>query len=113
MIAWISSVLIDVDHLIDYFLQQRRWYGLKNFFDHFSSSLSKHYFLFHGWEWPLLLFGGWFRGIFPAWTMSLAIGMFWHLLCDQAAYHKKISRWYYFVTFRAIHGFDTTRIFRT
>jgi hypothetical protein len=85
--AFLGAVLIDLDHLIDYFLAFGLHFNLAAFIagEQFAKS-DKIYVLFHGWECVILL-------LLLAWLiksnvklmvalLALSLGAFFHLLID-------------------------------
>lgn len=110
----LGGVLIDLDHLIDYFLAFRwRWrlsYFLKGY--QFLKS-DKVYVLLHGWEYIIVL-------SLVLWTMdmstSIFIGLFafglgslFHLIVDTFVNHG-MTFWGYSFFYRLQRGFDVEKI---
>jgi len=103
-VFYLTVYLIDVDHLIDYWM----FYGLKldwlEFFclDFFSEK-STAFLVFHGWEWPVIYFGLFFKrkGWNSFWT-AVFWGVLVHLTWDI---HNFWSVEFYSIIYRALHGF--------
>lgn len=112
LVAFLVIILLDADHLFDYFLYV---FSSNNFSHPFSVNYfqgsSKVFVLLHGWEWSL-----------PLWLISRKIGkrkklvgLEWavtlsylgHLLIDQLSYTSNPLA--YFLTFRLLTGFDLTK----
>lgn len=99
-----ASVLVDLDHLLDYLLWRRRWLGLGDFFDSFHShQVPNLYLVAHAWElmalaWALILGLG-----APAWARWLGLAWLYHLAWDQAT--NGVGPWFYFWVHRARMGF--------
>ena len=90
------GVLIDVDHLFDYY----RWYVLRK--------RSKIFLLFHAWEYSvvgLLLVGLVF---YHPILLAAVLAHLGHIATDH--FHNRTAPWGYFITYRALVGFDTSRI---
>lgn len=90
------GVLIDVDHLFDFY----RWY--------IRRKKGKIYLFFHAWEYSiagLLLVGLlYYHPVFLA-AMLAHLG---HVATDH--FHNRLAPWSYFITYRAFVGFDAARI---
>lgn len=104
IVFYLAVYLIDLDHLIDYWL----YFGLKldvieflslNFFD----AKGTVFIIFHAWEWVILMYWGWCmkKTWQSVWT-AVTLGMFAHLLWDI---HNFWSVEFYSIIFRALHGF--------
>ncbi|MCD4813420.1 hypothetical protein K8S19_06995 [bacterium] len=106
----LGGILIDTDHLVDYWLVRRQWRSVKDFFEFWRSFHEKKiYLIFHVGEGVVLLglAAGW--GFFPAITGGLAIGIFHHLILDQWGNR---ARWpCYFLIGRALNRFETRKLF--
>lgn len=103
ILAAFASVLIDVDHLLDYLLHRRGWRGLSDFFGMFHARACPHsYYLLHAWEWVLLLTLAAGLGL-GDWVGYLALGLGYHLLFDQAL--NKMPPDFYFLSSRARASF--------
>lgn len=99
-----ASVLLDLDHLLDYLRWRRGWRG---FGDFFGTSLRHQWptglFLLHCWELVPLIAVGLYLVAGPVWALALAAGWAWHLALDQIANHVHPA--FYFFSFRAHRGF--------
>lgn len=80
----VGGVLIDLDHLPEYWREQGFKLDLARFFAYFPSRGPRRLLLaLHGWEWPLgLLAAAWGLSA-PAWVWTLAAGWLLHLCLDQ------------------------------
>jgi len=112
VIAALSRVLIDLDHVFDYFLMRRRWMGVGDFFRFFAEPIPKYIFFIHGWEWVALVFFAYYSGLSPKWFLMVGIGVCYHLIFDQIAYARNIKPLFYFFSFRAVRGFRATKLFQ-
>lgn len=105
-LGFLSGILIDLDHLIDYFLVYRTNFKPEKFFNGYQFIESKKSYVFlHGWEWIIvMLLIGFFAGsIRPA--IAIGIGMFGHLAVDQILSFKN-EPLFYFLTYRFIKKFN-------
>jgi hypothetical protein len=110
-LAAASSVLIDLDHVLDYLVEQKHWGGLRDFFGTFDRMLERNIFFLHSWELIGLLFAGWGIGAFPGWVGAASLGMGYHLAFDQIVYAKFHHPMYYFFFFRAAHCFRAVDLY--
>ena len=87
------GVLMDVDHLYDYYQKFAR------------GKPGKIYVLFHGWEYSLvgLVIMSFF--FHPPVFIGAVLGHLSHMITDQ--WHNGSSKRMYFITYRAIKGFNT------
>lgn len=112
--AFCGAVLIDLDHLIDYFLAFGLHFNIFSFIQgaQFAKN-EKIYVLFHGWEYVILLVG-------IAWLiksnmklkvafLALALGAFFHLLMDTNINHGMTIR-SYSIVYRAVHDYEMRAI---
>ncbi len=108
----LGGVLIDLDHLIDYFFAFRyRWklsYFLKGY--QFLKS-DKIYILFHGWEY-LIVIGGLYLIVDPYFQelfFAIGLGSLFHLVVDAFVNHGMTFRGYSFL-YRLKRNFDLEKI---
>lgn len=80
------SIFIDLDHLIDYFLAVNfSRFSLVEFLTlGFARKSGRAYFLFHGWEWVIILLflAGWLKK-YRLILLTISLAVFGHLLVDQ------------------------------
>lgn len=84
--ALVGGVLVDLDHLLDYFLQFGLTFNLQQFLSgaQFSTS-GKLYIFFHAWEYVLIFSIVYFfvkHVKVKAVLLGLALGLFLHLCAD-------------------------------
>ncbi|MBP9697583.1 MAG: hypothetical protein KBD65_00075 [Candidatus Moranbacteria bacterium] len=112
--AFVGAVLIDLDHLIDYFLAFGFHFSLPSFLqgEQFAQS-DKIYVLFHGWEYVILLLGiAWFvesSGKLKTIILALALGIFFHILVDVNVNSGMTFR-SYSVVYRSLQHYDMETI---
>lgn len=93
-----AGVLVDADHILDYF----NWYWRRD--------LRRVFLLLHGWEMGvvglLVVLAGAYHPVF----LAAVLGYLGHLVGDHLA-NKPLHPLSYSIVFRAFHGFDHTRLF--
>jgi len=102
----VGGILIDVDHLLDYFLYYGTKLNLENFMCGSFCRSGKIYLFMHSWELIILLSVGsiWIKLLLP-----LCIGMGVHLIIDQLG-HKRKNPLFYFLIYRICLGFDIEKL---
>ncbi|MBN2054903.1 hypothetical protein JW905_08270 [bacterium] len=102
--VFFAGVLLDLDHIPDYFIERGFRLAPGDFFKTCAAAGFKRLFIFlHSWELiPLLLIAGFLLGTLPLFA-ALAFGVLVHVLADQAANPVKPGA-YSFIN-RARHGF--------
>lgn len=102
----LSGVLLDLDHLADFFLLAGEPFTFKGFFSWcHDMRWKKIYLVLHSYElYLLLLLAAW---LFPSRALTgFLLGMGLHLLMDQAG-NKALHKWFYFLIFRYRSGFSS------
>jgi len=108
--ALVSGIFIDLDHVIDYSLQ----YGFPLNFKKFSHAcyndrVRKVHFLFHSWEFLLVLaVAAWIS----SWDMLIIgtfIGCGQHIILDKI--NNRASIWSYSFLWRWQHSFEVKSVF--
>jgi hypothetical protein len=85
ILAIAGTILIDIDHFIDYFLYYGRRFDILSFFRRGYSASGKCYLIFHSLEAVFVL---WIFSMKFLWITPLATGMTVHLLTDQFLSHQ-------------------------
>ena len=105
-----AGVLVDADHVVDYWRETGLNFRRQDFLDHFSVHQPAHLVLpLHGWEWPLALavaglaLGG------PLWVQAAAAGWLLHLGLDQR--YNPLGPFSYSFFFRWRVGFSGEAVF--
>ncbi len=115
VLSWIVGVGVDLDHVIDYMMHERRLpTSVKEFLDYY---LSRHGYprvviLFHGYEWLLgliLLAWAWWPTM---WITVVTLSYAQHLVLDLLA-NKHVHPLCYFVAFRIHCGFSRAVLIRS
>jgi membrane-bound metal-dependent hydrolase YbcI (DUF457 family) len=103
IVLFAAGILIDIDHLIDYFA----YYGMQiNALDFISADYFKYSGLaivpFHGWEWVIItLLLAYKRGWKSVFT-PIALGLLTHLIVDSINIHSFL---FYSFLYRMSRGF--------
>lgn len=107
--AFLSGILVDIDHVFDYL----REYGFRSdvrfFFHSCHQTLFRRVVLFlHAWEWFALLVISAVLLRDNSIVIGICIGMGQHLVADQFTNH--ICKWGYFIIYRLRCGFVASKI---
>jgi len=108
--CFLSGVLIDVDHYLEYCLIRKKFpFRYEHLVDFcFDGSVSKIYLFFHAYEYLVIL---WFLICFfhpgNVW-LGVATGLTTHLFFDQ--FTNPIKPYFYFLTFRVKNRFEKSKI---
>ena len=107
----IGGVLVDFDHLIDYFLTFGFRFNLHYFLKGYQFLKSeKIYILFHAWEYVGILIITYYlltirrRITLAVFVLALSLGLGGHLIIDTIINHIKPQT--YSITYRIINNFD-------
>lgn len=115
----LSGVLIDVDHLIEYWLDTGLNVSVKKFFEYSQrGQFTRYVFIFHSFEFVLLLWviGLSQGGVVSVWT-GLALGVLCHIMLDfvnvtTQLRFKPRAILLYFALYRLCHKFNRSEIDR-
>lgn len=106
----VAAVAIDIDHLVDYILWNRRPLSIAGFFERGSLLKGKYLIFFlHSYEWMLVLYIlSWLIGS-PE-LFAVTNGFFMHLLFDELSNRlppvsARINAPFYFIIYRIMMGF--------
>lgn len=110
----LGGFLIDLDHIIDYYLAFGWKFKLSYFLKGYQFLKSdKIYIFFHGWEYVALLSIGIFLFTFPFWLeiaiLSISLGAFFHLVADAMINHGMTFQGYS-LFYRARRRFEAEKI---
>lgn len=110
-LSFLTGVLIDLDHLFDYFTTYRFTLSFRRIYCACSRARFKRlYLLVHSYEIVILLWIAiYVFSLSNAWK-AVAIGMTQHLVFDQLT--NPLKRYGYFLTYRVLHGFRKEMIVR-
>lgn len=116
--CFLSGVLIDLDHLLDFFIFSKAKFSVKALFLYYREiKIDKLLLVFHSYElYAILLFAGYFikNDIY----IGILIGMGLHLILDQLGNRhllnkSKSSAWFYFISYRYRLGFKKGKLLKT
>ncbi|MBF0481903.1 MAG: hypothetical protein HQK81_15630 [Desulfovibrionaceae bacterium] len=109
LISVVSSIVIDLDHIPDYMLTTKGWYGVKDFFSFCSrSGFDRVYFVLHAWEWAILLCCGGFFGAISPCLVAIGSGLAYHLAFDTIG--NATSPKFYWFSYRASKNFSANKL---
>ncbi len=109
MFSLLSGLLIDSDHVLDYFWEFRKRFRVKKFFDdHYIGEIKFIMVIFHSCELLVSLsicaiLLGW-----NPWIIGITIGFTQHVVVGQI--FNKPSRWLFFFFWRLNNGFDARKM---
>ena len=111
--SFISGIFIDLDHIIDYWIEHGWRFNLKRFFNYFDDKnfvdRKRLFFIFHAWEWLLLLFFAAMLSNWDMWITGFLAGYAQHMILDEIynsfKYRIRPFVWGYFLVWRWRNGF--------
>lgn len=120
--ALLGGVLIDIDHLFDYFLVYGLNFNFFNFFNSYQFIVSRKVFVpFHAWEWVILLLFLFVHlenkyrkkrqyavKLLLTFTLALTLGVYSHLIIDSLT--NAVAPLGYSIIYRALNNFNSDRI---
>jgi hypothetical protein len=107
--AGASSVLVDLDHVVDYLYMTRGKLKLGSLYrDYRAHRTPKLILALHSWELSILALAcAWLAGV-PALLWGIAIGWVFHLACDQMA--NRVGAPFYLLSYRFFRGFERSKL---
>jgi len=109
----LSGVFIDIDHVLDYFLNHGFTFTVRRFYDCcINTDYETLTLLFHSYELILVFWGVIFLFSLGAIWKAAAAGATIHLFLDHARNMSsgKMGVWTYFLVYRLMNRFQTERI---
>jgi hypothetical protein len=108
--CFLAGVLVDLDHLLDFWLNRGFSLSPKKFFDFcYFGTTTRFLDILHGYEFiPLLVWVGSIPGCLDI-GWGVTTGYTLHLLGDQF-FNTHLNRWTYFFSYRLFHGFSSAKI---
>jgi hypothetical protein len=103
----VGGILIDLDHLLDYW-REVGWFDrdVAAFMSYFDKRLPIHSWLcLHAWEWPLLALPAFALLGAPAWAWGFVCGMLAHLVLDHR--YNRLQPLFYAYLYRWSRRFDS------
>lgn len=113
----VPCLLIDVDHLLDFVIWEKKPLNFKRFFkEGVPRTWPRMLYILHGYEWVALLGVAAWRTGSPELT-AVALGWFSHIILDDVGNRfssnpTRIKLPFYFVLFRLSRGFKRERVSR-
>ena len=110
--CFLSGILIDLDHHLDYYLARKELpLSFKKLVDFCKNDhYSKLYIFLHSYELLFLLWLSIFTFSFGAVWLGIAIGFTTHIICDEIA--NPLRPLSYFLAYRMRHNFSREMIFK-
>lgn len=110
IIAYLAGVLVDVDHLFDYFVWAGWRFDFSEFFDPsiYVRATNKAFVLLHGWEYLMILWliAQRLKRKVAGIHLALILPYLCHLLIDQSPFTRAPLA--YFFVYRLINNFSLT-----
>jgi len=111
--SFISGIFVDLDHIIDYWIEHGWRFNLKHFFNYFDDknfvNRRRLFFVFHAWEWLFLLFVVAMMSNWNMWITGFLVGYGQHMILDEIynsfKYRIRPFVWGYFLVWRWKNGF--------
>lgn len=104
------AVLIDLDHLVDYWRETGFNRQVRVFLRYFDQRRPIHSYLpLHGWEWPLQCLAVAVAAGAPAWVWSGMAGWMAHLILDHR--YNRLTPFAYFFLYRWSVRFEAGAIY--
>ncbi len=108
--SFMSGVLIDCDHVIDYLLKFRKRFRVKDFFGtYYNDKMLFVMIIFHSWELLLLLNIYAFLMSGNPRVIGVTMGFTQHVALDQT--FNNLNGWIYFFFWRLKRGFYAKEMF--
>jgi hypothetical protein len=109
----VSGILVDADHVIDYWIEHGLRFDLKQLFNYFDEknfeNRERLFFIFHAWEWLIILFVVAMLTEWNPWITGLLVGYGQHMVLDELynsfKYRIRPFVWGYFLLWRWNNGF--------
>jgi hypothetical protein len=81
--SFISGIFIDLDHFIDYLILEGVHFNVNDFFNFiYEERNNKIIFIFHGWEWSIVLVTAAWTTDWNPWVTGVLIGYGHHMFLD-------------------------------
>jgi hypothetical protein len=101
----VGGVLVDLDHLPDYYMEKGVTFSLAQLNAHFAEHQARRLVLvMHAWEWNALTWAAWALFGLPLWVAAFAAGWLAHLILDQR--YNLLQPWAYWFFARYRIGFQ-------
>lgn len=115
IISFAGGFLIDLDHVLDYYLHTGVNLKVANFFKYYSSLRFEYLtVIFHSFELLFLLWLAIYAFGLGSFWVALAVGFSQHMILDLVGNSKFLkTHSLYFLTIRALKGFRFREFFRS
>jgi len=112
--SFVSGILVDLDHIADYWIEYGLRFDLKQFFNYFDEknfgNRKRLFFIFHSWEWLIIIAAAAWLTDWDLWITGLLIGYGQHIILDEiynsSKYRIRPFIWGYFLLWRWKNGFE-------
>ena len=112
--TFVAGILIDLDHIVDYWIEYGLRFDLKQFFNYFDEknfgNRKRLFFIFHAWEWLIIIAAAAWLTDWDLWITGLLIGYGQHIILDELynsfKYRIRPFFWGYFLLWRWKNGFE-------
>lgn len=109
VISFAAGVFIDLDHVLDYYMNLGFTLNLKKMYDAcHQMRLLRLYLVLHSYELLMLLWGSIFIFSLSHYWIALAIGLTQHMIVDQIT--NPIKRFGYFLSYRILRKFKREHV---
>ncbi|MDD5432986.1 MAG: hypothetical protein PHO70_08425 [Candidatus Omnitrophica bacterium] len=106
VISFVSGVLIDVDHIFDYYLQERPTLKLREIYSWcINKRFSLLFLFFHSLELIVLLWVIVYVFKLGVFWIAFSIGITQHMILDLIFNRAEIHSYSYFLSYRLLKGF--------
>ena len=110
-VSFFSGILIDLDHILDYYCEFRKRFNVKEFFDvRHNDKILFFMAILHSWELLALLSICVFSMSWNPWIVGVTIVFTQHIILDQI-FNYNPNRLKYFFFWRLKNGFNAKRMF--
>lgn len=109
--SFVAGILIDIDHVLDYYIQKGITLKIKNIYLWHIKTKYKFLFLYlHSLELLAMLWAGIFLFKLGIFWVALAVGVTQHIILD--IFFNPINSYAYFLSYRIIKGFKKEYILK-
>ena len=108
-ISFLAGILIDVDHIVDYYLNYGLTLDIRKIYNScLAMNLKRLYLVFHSYELTAFLWAAIYIFSLSMFWQAIALGLTQHVILDQAT--NPVFTFAYFFIYRAANGFDASLI---
>ena len=111
-VSFLAGVLIDLDHIIDYYLNYGFTFNIKKIYNScLAISLKRLYIVFHSYELIAFLWAAIYIFSLSKFWQAIALGFTQHIILDQVS--NPVRAFGYSFIYRLCNAFDADRILKT